>query len=286
MARSLRPRKERPSYASMVDSGDEGAPEEDGASSDDFQPPSTQGEVDDAMDVSDAQASQVSEVPPSKARPSITKIAQPRKKSGKGTLKKEPSVSVSLPRTVAGPSTSRPQYAASVAGIDHRQRAGPLYLVQARVERLADPPSPFKAAVTVPTNAWNLSKSIAERTTRAHSYNTGQGPIWELLEDRSWWKESHAVGEGMTETEASRRPRVYESVKVIPPESIREEYVPRLLHRDASHFPVREARKYLPSDAPIKCYFGPPSNSVMKELNLFDSFETSESRCSTSLHSR
>ncbi|KAL5529271.1 hypothetical protein ACEPAG_5256 [Sanghuangporus baumii] len=278
MARSLRPRKERPSYASLMDSGDEGVPEDDGASNDDFQPSNDQDEVDEPMDVSDAPASQASEVPPSQIKPSITKFLQPKKKSGKGTLRKEPSVSVSLPRTATGPSSNRPQNAPSAAGIDHRQRAGPLFLRSTRVERLVHPPAPFKVSVTTPTSSWNFNKSIAEKITRAHAYNIGRGPIWELLEDRSWWKESLVIEEGMNETEATRRPRVYESVKVDTPlvvinEQQAQEYLPR-----------QDELSNEPSHTSVKCYFGPPSKNTVKELKMFDCVEISDDASGAKAH--
>ena len=40
--------------------------------------------------------------------------------------------------------------------------------------------------------------------------NVGKGPIWELMEDRSWWKESKSA----SNSQRDRRPRVYEDLDV------------------------------------------------------------------------
>ena len=116
------------------------------------------------------------------------------------------------------------------------------------------------------------------------------------MEDRSWWKESLVAEEGMTETEAARRPRVYESVKVNTPVSvISEQYVHkvltfsyvliRLFREAAKYLPRQDGSSSEPSQASIKCYFGPPSKGVMRELKMFDSFDISKSGYSLSFRS-
>lgn len=108
--------------------------------------------------------------------------------------------------------SSRQQYA--LPSSDHRQHPPPLYLDPRRIERLASRPSQFALPPTLPTNDCLSDKIIFERYWKANAYNVGHGPLWELMEDRSWWKESLPVPAGELETEATRRPRVYRSVEI------------------------------------------------------------------------
>jgi len=52
--------------------------------------------------------------------------------------------------------------------------------------------------------------STTRQKRKSWAYNVGPGPLWELIEDRGWFKEAAPTGE----TEAHRRPRVYRDVRV------------------------------------------------------------------------
>ena len=99
---------------------------------------------------------------------------------------------------------------------DHRTRTTPIFLRPAQVERLIEEPGPFKAAKLGQANAWNTDTIVADKFSRAASFNIGHGPAWELLEDRSWWRESTKVPESELETEALRRPRVHQAICTFP----------------------------------------------------------------------
>ena len=214
MTRGLRPRKPRPSYASLIESDDEPIPDNDGDSaSDNFQPGDNQEENEDMeIDAPDEEISEVEVIQPTEeeSRPNETK------KVKKASANKSSPITTKRARvsTRASKPTVRTSNTGTAQSMDSRQRADPIYYRSARVERLTQPPSPFKPSVTTSTNNWNSSKLCADRYSKACGYIIGGGPVWQLMEDRSWWKESLPVEEGKMETDATRRPRVYESVKV------------------------------------------------------------------------
>lgn len=224
MSRSLRPRKSRPSYAAAIDLGSDEeriVPQDDDASSDDYKPV-TQGDEEPEA----AESDEVDELDDEDEEVLVKPARKPSKSEAKTIL----SISEAklLPQKAAkrtsianrdGPSFSRPSnrqhYALPMPSQDHRYRSKPLYCTNARVERLSTPPRLFEDAVTTSTNNWAMNESIADRYNKASGYNVGPGPIWDFMEDRSWWKESLRVADGETETEASRRPKVYENDKVL-----------------------------------------------------------------------
>lgn len=107
---------------------------------------------------------------------------------------------------------------------NHRHRAIPLFHWDGQVERLKERPRPFKEPVIVPTNSWSFNFSSNGRLNKAHGYNVGAGPLWELMEDRGWYKECFEYLND--EQEAVRRPRVHRDLKVpagweiLTPESV------------------------------------------------------------------
>lgn len=111
-------------------------------------------------------------------------------------------------------SSNRQQYALPLISADHRQRPIPLYLHPRRVERLVHYPELFKPSVVTPTNSNTHDKLIFDRLNKANGYNVGRGPVWELMEDVSWWNNSRPAVEGEVETEALRRPKVYDSIEL------------------------------------------------------------------------
>ena len=220
MSREIRPRSSRPSYSAMMtfededgagpsysvpfegepDSGSEFAMEDAGA--DKLLYPDNDEEFDDPM------SRFVSERP-------IRPI--PSKGKGKAKSKKPPADSQ---RTVMqlGPSLSRVQttnkmYALPTPSVHHRHRAVPIFSRSGRVEKLETPPKLFEAPKISSTNNFTFSPLVQDRINKAWGYNIGSGPLWELLEDRGWYKE--AIENGVeVEAEANRRPRVHQDVNV------------------------------------------------------------------------
>ena len=217
MPRELRQRTKKPDYTTLSgNNSDEIADGDDGASSDDFVPTAPverDSDGDDGLaNVMDEDGDgdvQISSGPPV-ASSSKQKVTKKSKKSmdnsGEG-----PSPSDPLSRL----GKTRGQNALSVPPQDHRYRAAPLYRTTTRVERLTGLPSPCRPAETVFTNNWTSDPVITARYNKASIYNVGAGPLWEMIEDRSWWKES-LTGIPDEGSEAFRRPRVYQDVAVDP----------------------------------------------------------------------
>lgn len=116
----------------------------------------------------------------------------------------------SLPRGYA----ANKMYALPTPSIHHRHRAIPLLLSPKRVERLKSPPKLFCAPQITATNNLTFNDSVQNRVNKAWGYNVGSGPLWELLEDRGWYKEATVEKGAEVEKEADLRPRVYADVRV------------------------------------------------------------------------
>lgn len=108
--------------------------------------------------------------------------------------------------------TRRQMYTLPTPSVHHRHRAVPLYRRDGRVERLKQPPELFKSPIVVMTNSI-IQNKVMERVNKAWGYNTGPGPLWEMAEDRSWFKESKLLGRD-GDGEAARRPMVHRDVRV------------------------------------------------------------------------
>ena len=97
----------------------------------------------------------------------------------------------------------------------HRHRAIPVLFREEMVERLDEPPLLFKEPRIVPTNSMTADHSLTNRVSKSWGFNVGAGPVWQIMEDRSCYKESIGSSTG-SEKESSRRPRVYQDVAVRP----------------------------------------------------------------------
>ena len=80
------------------------------------------------------------------------------------------------------------------------------------MERLLDPPTVFQKPATALTNSFTSSTRTTKRLERSWGRNVGPGPVYELLEDRAWFKE--ATPDAAVASEAGRRPVVYDTVKL------------------------------------------------------------------------
>ncbi len=97
----------------------------------------------------------------------------------------------------------------ALPSLHHRHRSMGICGKQGKIERLRKAPVPFEEGATVQTNAWACNSTISDRVNKSWGYNVGPGPLWELLEDRTWFKE--AAGSSRT-TERELRPRVHERI--------------------------------------------------------------------------
>lgn len=226
--RKLRPRKSQPNYAVLAGFEDEPGPskmiiESDGSGSD-FAPEAKaadEEEEEEEEDLSDEDADgeevedeeEEEEVVPKPKKRGSTAIAVSK---GKGKAKATPA---STPKAMltpgAGlPRTSRRQmFMLPTPSVHHRHRAAPLFERPGSVERITSRPSLFAPTQTALTNAFTHSARITDRVNKSWGYNVGPGPLWQLVEDRRWFKEAATAGKDV-DTEAGRRPRVYADVRV------------------------------------------------------------------------
>ncbi|KAI6007138.1 hypothetical protein EDD15DRAFT_2395168 [Pisolithus albus] len=167
---------------------------------------------------------------------------------------------------------SRSCHPSSNASAHHRHRAIPIYRRKDQVERLDRPPVLFNEPKITFTNSMTVDQPLTERVGKAWGYNVGPGPVWELLEDRSCFKES-VRSSWDPRQEASRRPRVYQGLSVRPGWTVLD---------------YQDALRYLPSDVvtdedgkvkpppPVACYLGPFGGQTRVLFEMFDSHATSE----------
>lgn len=224
MSRALRPRSSRPSYSfaldisdeenagpsnTMVidqdaDSGSEFEAEKVDPIEDDPTADSDEDEEDDFMDDAESLA------------PSDRPVKPLPKSKGKGKAKvlKPETQRAFAPR--AGPSLPRgstsKMYSLPTVSIHHRHRAVPLYFPIKRIDRLTHPAKLFEPARTMPTNNLTFNPTVQDRVHKGLGFNVGPGPLWELLEDRAWYKEAIDVAAEEIATEAKCRPRVHNGI--------------------------------------------------------------------------
>ena len=250
MTRQLRPRKGRPSYTELVGFGEDSdagesragpsAPKLDVVMDKELEP--TPGDEDEDGDVDrDAQyemgeadadvvngnpAKVVRRTAASTPTPTKSRIKRPTAKDkGKGKAKAENAegVTVSQVRRPKGK-----MYALPTPSVHHRHRAVPLYSREGRTERLTVRPSLFEPPNLALTTSFTERPKVSERVNKAWGFNVGYGPLWDLAEDRGWYKEAITMGNN-TDTEAKRRPRVYTDIRVQEGwEVMSLEYVPFL----------------------------------------------------------
>lgn len=63
------------------------------------------------------------------------------------------------------------------------------------------------------TNSFTHNAKVTDRLNKSWGYNVGWGPLWDMVEDRGWYKEA-VEGVPDMDTEAKRRPKVYRNVEV------------------------------------------------------------------------
>lgn len=291
MPRTLRARKSLPNYASIVgieDDANEAGPSTlalDDSSGSDFTPETetksrkSQGvDVDEGGELSDEELPEVLATAPSRVK------SRGRVRKGKGPISVVKST-IPKPTTLSG-NFRRQMYILPTPSVHHRHRAVPLYSVPGRVERLVSRPNLFSTSEVVLTNNFTMNATIIDRLNKAWGYNVGSGPMWELVEDRGWFKEA----QGLMESERNRRPKVHENVSVLngwtflDAECVRSSLLLKS-RLSSDHFFCREGSTYLPTDdilteegnfrapSPISCYFGPFGSQTARTTRMLSAFK-------------
>ncbi|TEB18204.1 hypothetical protein FA13DRAFT_1804002 [Coprinellus micaceus] len=276
--RKLRPRKSQPNYAALAGYEDEAGPSkqiiESENSESDFAPEGkaeAEEEGDDEeMSEEDAEGEDLEDNFEEEVVVKPRKRASTAKAVSKGKAKATPTPKAMLAPGAGLPRTSRRQmYMLPTPSIHHRHRATPLFARPGLVERVTARPSLFDTTQTALTNAFTHSARITDRVNKSWGYNVGPGPLWQIAEDRRWFKEA-AENAG---TEAERRPRVYAGVRVKSGWKILDK------NEGALHLPTAnettEDGSFKPPP-PVPCHFGPVNAQTRREMHMFDTFAMSE----------
>lgn len=262
MPRALRQRTSRPNYAALFrfDDDDDAGPsdmavpiEEDAESGSDFTPapegeqPEAESE-DDEIDEDDVEEDEKMSVAHASEDEGSIVVSQRVSKVQKKAPKKRMSLA-------AGASARQQTTTSSLPNTHHRHRPLPLFgrPEGSRAERLAYSPSPFEAPDLFATPAFS-ERPADHRVPKAWGYNVGPGPLWELMEDRGWYKEAPY---SVDERESVRRPTVHETIH------LKAEAFERITNEQAA--------KYIPKGQ-IKCSFGPYPDQEKLEIKAFDTF--------------
>ncbi|KDR73824.1 hypothetical protein GALMADRAFT_72049 [Galerina marginata CBS 339.88] len=286
MTRQLRPRKSKPSYLALagLQSNEENEEnhagpstiavlEDENSSESDFNPgnDAKMQDVDEIIEDDNGALDTVAVLDEE-----VQQNASPKRKTlsakAKGKAKARPSSPAQTP--VGPPTAKRQNYTLPTPSVNHRHRAVPLYSRVGRVERLTAVPYLFGPPSSAFTNGLTENSKISERVNKSWGYNIGSGPLWDLAEDRGWYKEAVTTeGADDLDVEAKRRPRVYSNVKV---------------RTDLEVLGFEDAAPYLPTDdvtteegnleppPPVPCYFGSIKNQRRRDMQMFESFPTSE----------
>ncbi|KAK7048195.1 pre-mRNA splicing factor [Favolaschia claudopus] len=259
------------------DSESDFAPEKEpseAADPDEDEPSEDASGADESLDADDDSVNADVPARASKPRPAVavkraTKPkAPPKAKKAAESMVMQRTTGISLGSGTIARTSKRQIYILPTPSVHHRHKAVPLYLKTARVERLTSKPVLFGPSQTTPTNNFTHSAAITGRINRAWGMNVGAGPIWDLAEDRGWFKEG-----GDVEDEASRRPFVHQNIQVKPGLQI---------------LSLDEATPYLPTDTittdegnlkpppPVSCSFGPFGQQHLVDIPMFESRKNSE----------
>lgn len=243
MPRELRPRKARPSYAALAgidvdDQMSEAGPsslvtrtmEDQDSSGSDFAPDrdkdvtmvsDDENEADVDVDEDEelfAAGPENNDLELAESPINLTAVlAKKNQTVGKptGKVKATQRVVKSLPTPSRGllGGSKRQIHVLPSPSVNHRHRAVPLFARTGRVERLAAQPNLFKPCAIVLTNSFTQNLKVTDRVNKAWGYNVGSGPLWEMTEDRGWYKEA-STKDGEQDREAFRRPAVHHNVSI------------------------------------------------------------------------
>ncbi|KAI0748428.1 hypothetical protein C8Q80DRAFT_1171827 [Daedaleopsis nitida] len=287
MPRELRARSSRPNYAALTGFGadeDEAGPsnyliaESDGSGSEFEADLNAAADEDEADDMALDDAEPEPELESASTAPIQRKRAAPTRESsttltwadittgGGGGAPKRKSKTPATARRAISLADARPPGPSP----NHRHRAQGIYRKTGKTERLTRAPGLFAEAPTVPTNAWGENTTVADRVNKGWGYNVGPGPLWDLAEDRAWFKEARGLERT---TERGTRPRVHERVAL---EGWRV-------------IDLMDAGIYLPMDDQVvtggdgivqpprvACSFGPFEKQTRLEMKMFDTVKLSQ----------
>lgn len=229
MPRELRAHKSKPNYASLAAIGDEEDAEipkplldEDEDSGSDFAPDKLSADAPgDLQNVAEDPPEVEEALKRGKRRSAAAgsgPIARLSSRTGNGQSHTKPPPKIQSAQTSTS-KTPAPRiakmYALPNPSVHHRHRAIPVFLRKERVERLDAPSKLFNPPDIVLTNSMTSEPSLTDRISKAWGYNVGSGPVWNIMEDRSWFKEALEAEEN-PEYESYRRPRVHQGVTMKP----------------------------------------------------------------------
>ncbi|KAL0946421.1 hypothetical protein HGRIS_012644 [Hohenbuehelia grisea] len=283
MSRTLRPRQARVNYSALAGvDNDVHDPENSKAgpsntvddSGSDFDvphivnlpedDPMTENE-DDELDNEDPVALQEKEPTPARG-----KGKKAKKRTNTSTLDK-PQKSAISDHPVDG--LTRKSKRPPAPSANHRHRAPPLFSRTGQVERLTAPPQLFTAPSNVLTNNYTHTQRVTRKLNLLWGQNVGPGPIWELAEDRAWYKEANTTDD-VPERDSQRRPRVYQNIRVMQGLEI-------LTDIDAKPYlpGMSSALIGAPSEpaVPLTCFFGPFDEQQSHTLPMFANIKTPQS---------
>lgn len=172
--------------------------------------------------------------------------------------------------TLARAST-RQMYVLPTPSVAHRHRAIPLIDPSGWGERMMSAPKPygFGNVPTTLTDAFHRDRALRTRSARMWGYNVGAGPLWELTEDRAWFKEGK-----MDAKEGERRPLVYGDI------SLPSEWAIPVKEQEAStYLPSADAVEEegtLKRPPPLPCSFGKIHDQTRLEMDMFQTVDLSD----------
>jgi len=160
---------------------------------------------------------------------------------------------------------------------DHRHRPNGLWAPPSDVYRLLSPPIPFSKSEVVRTNSTD-HPAVMQRVKRAWTNSSGTGPVWELLEDRAFFKEEWIDYDISSRKGRKLRPVVFSTVRAQQPQILSREcvrFAVTSFNWPQSLFCDRDASRYLPHDkhdlSTVEVSVGPVESQSPRHLGLFDS---------------
>lgn len=114
---------------------------------------------------------------------------------------------------------------------DHRHRPNGLWAPPSDVYRLLSPPIPFSKSEVIRTNSAD-HQAVLQRVKKAWANSSGTGPVWELLEDRAFFKEEWIDYVLSSQRGRKLRPVIFLTVKAQQPTILSRECVLRSFHHD------------------------------------------------------
>ncbi|KAH9001013.1 hypothetical protein EDB92DRAFT_1811948 [Lactarius akahatsu] len=306
MPRELRPRKTRQRYTDLsLDEGrdDEEEPgpsqprstvQEDRGGDSDFAPPAPEEIAPSDEDDTDSQGAglasdYVSEGDLPAQRSKKKRSAGPSKNTaktkakGKGKATGKGKENKAKRTTLVPAAPARQVHALPNLNVHHRHRPIPLFRPAAatpdsaaalRVERLLHAPRLFAPNELVPTLAYASSPALTRRVGKAWGLTVGAGPVWPIVEDLGWFRESTAKkeveeaeggGKGakvLLYAERVRRPRVHARIEAPRGGEGGRDPFPLLRAEDGiAYLPTQCAADHpdapAPAAPPVSCDFGP-----------------------------